>query len=359
MEPYVLLIVFILLVSLFTCIYPNQKSRNIFLALTFIYLYIFCCIRDFGVGKDISGYIRMYNETAFVAWDDWEYVYFENGYIALMKICNIIGLSARGFFFVIYAIILFPIYLLIKKQSPNALLSVIIYICFQFFVFDLTGLRQAAGMSICMLAYIIASEKYSRNNFALFIILVCLAATFHKSALIFIFAYPIMRLPITSNTIIIYCIVAMLCFGLNITGVRTLLNYFNKSHYDYSTEDSQQLGFTFVALLIIACVSVWTYYHTRQKKYQTQIKYTTNMLLASVCFLALFNGSVLLRSVMYYYFPMIISIPVFVKRLDNRNLRITAGLVTAIVFIVFFFSNEIHSFDVAPYRIGADIYKSL
>ena len=357
MEPYIVLIGFIFLFWFFSGIYPNPKHNNIFLCLTFIYLYLFCSVRSFEVGRDVPGYIQMYEKTATVPWSDWDYVYFESGYIALMKICNIAGLSAREFFFVIYSVILFPIYLFVKKRSPLPLLSVIIYISFQFFVFDLTGLRQAIGMSICMLAYIVASEKKSMRNLSGFILLVCLAATFHTSALIFLFAYPVMKMPMNRRMIIIYCLSAVICFGLNIACVRTLLTYFDKSQYDYSSDDSQQLGFTFVALCLIAILAVWTCCHTKRQM-QNQIKQAANILLASICILLLFNGSVLLRSGMYYYFPMIISIPMYVKSLTDRNLRMIASVGIAIVFLIFFFTRDIYNFDVMPYSIGTDLYSA-
>lgn len=356
MEPYIVLIGFIFLFWFFSGIYPNPKHNNIFLCLTFIYLYLFCSVRSFEVGRDVPGYIQMYEKTATVPWSDWDYVYFENGYIALMKICNIAGLSARGFFFVIYSVILFPIYLFVKKRSPLPLLSVIIYISFQFFVFDLTGLRQAIGMSICMLAYIVASEKKSMRNLSGFILLVCLAATFHKSSLIFLLSYPVMGLPVNRRMVLIYCIVAAVCYVLNKAGVGAVLSLFENTHYEYSTDSSQQLGFFSIALGLIAILAVWTFFHTETAK-RVQVKYATNMLLASICLLLLFNGSILLRSVMYFYFPMIISIPMYVSSLKDRNLNIIVSACVIVTFLTFFFTNDINTFDIIPYTIGTDICK--
>lgn len=351
MLPYVFLLGFIFIVSFCSRTCSNPKRRNIFLFYTFVYLYIFCSIRSFDVGRDIPGYIQEYEITASVSWDNWTYVYFENGYIALMKICNIIGLSARGFFFVVYAIILFPIYLLIKKLSPYPLLSVIIFISFQFFIFDLTGLRQAIGMSICMLAYLIASEKYTRKRLICFILLVALAATFHKSALIFFLSYIIIRMPLNRRAIIIYCIIALICFSLNIAVVRELTFFFEKKG-DYS-EDAK-VGFLGVALCLIVFWAVWTYYHTPAQK-RKQIRDAANMLLASICFLLLFNGNTLLRATMYYYFPMIIALPMYVDSLKEQKLRMIAYAGIAAIFLTYFFTSEVYSFDAMPYTIGKDL----
>lgn len=86
---------------------------------------------------------------------------------------------------------------------------------------------------------------------------------------------------------------------------------------------------------MIALIAVWTYFHSEKTK-QLQVKYTANMLLASMCLLFLFNGSVLLRSVMYYYFPMMLSIPMFVNCLGDRTLRMIVSAGIILVFGLFF-----------------------
>ncbi len=357
MEPYVFLVGFIFFFAIISqfC-FPGSKAKQgaVFLILSFVYIYIFCSIRGFEVGRDVPGYIKMYEKTASVAWNNWDYVYFENGYIALMKICNMLKFTAREFFFVIYLIILFPVFLLIKNRSPYPLLSLTVYICFQFFVFDLTGLRQAIGLSICMLAYLVATRTRDKHNLLLFVLLVLGASMFHKSALIFLCAYPVLKLPLNRKMIILYCISVAICYLLNIAGVGAILSYFEKDHYEYSTDSSQQIGFFAIALCMITVLAIWTYFHTDRSK-QLQVKYAANMLLASMCLLFLFNGSVLLRSVMYYYFSMIISIPMFVSCLGDRKLRLMVSAGIIFVFVLFFFTNEVYTFDVSPYVIGEDL----
>lgn len=357
MAPYIFLVGFIFIAAIFSSfLYPTSQSKRdkLFIVLSFIYIYIFACIRDYEVGKDIPGYIYMYKITSSISWDNWDYVYFENGYIALMKVCNSLHLSSRAFLFVVYAIILYPVAMLIKMRSPISFLSVIIYISFQFFVFSLTGIRQAIGLSICILAYIIITSDGIRKPLIKFLLLVLFASFFHKSAMIFLLAYPVIKLPLNKKIILIYCIGMAVCYALNVVGVGSIFNLFENNHYEYSTENSQQLGFLFVAMLMIAILTVWTYFCAKKSE-QKQIKYAANMLMASICLMMLFNGSILLRSVMYYYFPMMLSIPMFVDSITVRTDREIVAACLIVVFLAFFFFNEVHSFKVSPYMIGYDI----
>lgn len=357
MTPYIILLSFIFVIRLFSnLISDKQKSIDFFLRAVFIYLYIFCVIRDFNVGIDIEGYMLMYEKTKLVHWDNWDYVYFENGYIALMKICNMIGLSARGFFYVVYFIILFPIYLFIKKYSPKPLLSVILYICYQFFVFDLTGLRQAIAMSIVLLAYMFLLRQRSKDLLR-FIIVVLIAMTIHRSSIIALATCLIIRIPINFKTLTLFIAGMIACTALNQVGVAEVLALYDNTHYMYSTDESQQLGLSLVLMILFTlCTMFATKVLSRNKdaSYVCSLESKMAVLLAaSVCLMCLFNGSILLRSTMYLYIVFIISIPIFASCFDRiSNTIITVTL--CLLMITFFFLSDLNSFNVVPYEIGKD-----
>lgn len=356
MLPYVFLIIFVFLARAITLSSPKHRVRRvetIYLRIVFIYLYIFCAIRSFEVGIDIPGYIRMYNETANVSWDNWDYVYFERGYIFLMKICNMIGLSARGFFCFVYALILIPIYKLIKCESKDPFLSVIVFICFQFFVFDLTGLRQGIAMSICMIAFMVAL-KHQKLSLIIFIALVYFASMIHRSALAFSLAYPIIRVPINKKNVAIFAIAAVVCFIMNKAGVAAILDYFNNTTYKWSNEESSQLG---LSLLMISILGIWGFISYRKQTEPNFLKLcqaSTNMVLTGVCLMFLVNGSTLLRATMYFYFPIIILLPIIAKSFGGGVDKVVKYTII-IVFIAHFFINELNSFNVTPYEIATNL----
>lgn len=354
MEAYIYLIAFVFIFRIICHIIQEQKAlrHNYFLSGVFFYLYIFCVIRSFEVGIDIPGYISVYNETANISWNDWDYSNFENGYIFLMKICNMIGLSARGFFCVVYALIFIPVYALINRESKDPLLSVIVFICFQFFVFDLTGLRQSIAMSICMIAFMVAL-KHSKYSLIMFIVLVYAASMIHRSALTFIIVYQIIRFPIKIKYLIIFAIGAIVCSIANKAGVTVILEYYN-SLYGWSNDESSQLGLSLVMILMFGILGFISY---RKQVLPNSLKVcqaSTNMVLTSVCIMFLGNGSVLLRTAMYFYFPIIILLPVITKSFGGGFDKI-AKYAIIIMFLTHFFFNELNSFNVTPYEIANNL----
>ena len=354
MTAYYLLILFIFLAAGIIYSLPiKTTSKNLaFTRIVFIYIYFFCVLRSFSVGIDIPGYIRMYDETANVAWDNWDYVYFENGYITLMKICNYIGLSARGFFYVIYAIILWPIYYVIRKYSIFPLLSVLLYITFLYFVFDLTGLRQAVGMSICLLAFTFLINN-SWRNCMLFYALTALAITFHISAAVFLPAYFLARLNLNKRIIIFFIVAFVLCYVFNRIGVQTFLGHGEREHYQY--DDDLRLGLSLVIYFLFALFGIWT--NNNLCKSFTYLRHLngvcTLMIMAGIAASFLFNGSILLRSTMYYLLVFILSVPLFFKTFELETRLIGVSLLIT-VFLFHFFTSELSSFDVTPYTIGID-----
>jgi hypothetical protein len=159
----------------------NEKEKQLYLKMMFILIYFLFVLRSSSVGRDLIGYEQIYMLTKNMPWSDFSYVYFEFGYILLMKISALLGLSFQMFLSIVYAIMLIPIYILISKYSKNILLSILIYICYQRFEFDMTGIRQAIAMSIVLFGYIrfLEVRKFKIFNYILF---VSIAVFFHNGA---------------------------------------------------------------------------------------------------------------------------------------------------------------------------------
>lgn len=100
---------------------------------------------------------------------------------------------------------------LIYKESPNLLISFIVLFGMNFFNFSMHGVRQAIALAFVMLAYFPLREK----KLLQFLLLVVIATCFHKSAAVFIIAYPFCRLGLNKKTIFLYLvlIVSLLVFG--------------------------------------------------------------------------------------------------------------------------------------------------
>ena len=183
----------------------SEKASKRFLIVSFVIIYLVCALRDYSVGRDIPGYMETYElSSQYPLWDA-TWIYMESGYVAYMKICSLLGFSNRMFLFVTYFFMLFPIYYTIKKHSDNPLLSVIIFICFQFLTFDLSGIRQGLATSICLMGFTFALKE-GKRNLIIFYLFAILAFLFHRSSIIFMLVPFIVRMKYnTKNIIKILC----------------------------------------------------------------------------------------------------------------------------------------------------------
>ena len=235
MTIYIVLLLFIL-ISYWFCMHiraKQGKEKLYFLNIVFIAIYLLCVLRLSSVGRDVPGYERAYLLTANIEWGNFTYIYFESGYILLMKICLALGASFQVFLCVTYAIILTPIYLVIRKYSKNVLLSVLIFVCYMYFEFALTGIRQALAMSIVLVGYIVFIES-KKFNVLKYIFFVTLAAFFHKSAVVcYLFA---LMVPIKSikkyTTVVVVVTMGSLLIRNNI--FQFIKGFFEKESFKLS-----------------------------------------------------------------------------------------------------------------------------
>lgn len=89
---------------------------------------------------------------------------------------------------------------LISKESPNLLISFIVLFGMNFFNFSMHGVRQGIAIAFVILAYFPLRDR----KLLQFLLLVFMATCFHKSAAIFVIAYPFCRLGLNKKTIFLY-----------------------------------------------------------------------------------------------------------------------------------------------------------
>ena len=81
---------------------------------------------------------------------------------------------------------------LLLRYSDNPFLSVLILVSLDYYSFTLTGLRQTMAMALIFIAYSFIIERKAIP----FVLAVLLASTFHSTALAFLPAYLIVRIPV-------------------------------------------------------------------------------------------------------------------------------------------------------------------
>ncbi len=358
MAIYIGLIVYILALPVIVgmCCKDQEKKNKYVTLLGMLAIFLLLALKG-DVGSDISGYLSQYEIAANKAWDDYEYVYFENGYIFLMKVFNAIGASFQWFMVCVYALACIAMYIFIRKYSKNPSLSMLIFICYDFFVFYISGVRQTLAMSICLIAYVIF-EKRKFVPMVAAVGLTYLATLVHQSALVFFLAFILALIPMENINIVFYAgaIVASFFFK---SVVWDIVNTYVK---EVGEVQETSLGGNFILLIGVSLIM----YLMNSKKNilgikirgveidvatNAQLVSMTRMMLASVSGLVLFSGHSMTRAVMYGMMFIIVGLPNTLEKFEYKIKVLLQLLFIAFFVALFYFETlEPNLLELVPYK---------
>lgn len=336
----------------------TQKRSNILLGIIFISVFLICVLRSGSVGRDIVGYEDAFEMTKNVPFSDFDYIYFENGYVLFMKICVAMKMNFQCFLVVTYLIILFPIFIFIEKFSNDKIFSALIYICYIIFEFDLTGLRQAIAMSITLVAFVVLIEK-KKMYMLWYVLLILLAMTFHKSAIICFAILPLMLIKDIK-----WCSIIVVAATIVSLSLRSTLFPFIKQLFDkdsFNTNAALHIGANVIFMVIIAVYFLYVLNIGEKesgfnREFYNGIFIENNKLLYKIfligILLAIFFGNeTTARSFMFFSQSLIILLPNTLFYLEKKSSIILRMLFVAF-FVYFFATNTLiaNNFDIVPYK---------
>ena len=342
----------------------DKKSKNTkFLNLVFIAIFLLYSLRANTVGIDMPGYFRAYEASAIDAFSDLTFGNFESGYLYLMWICNRLHLSFQVFLGICNIIILFPIYAFIRKYSENAFLSSIIYICYMFFEFNMTGMRQAIATSIVLIAIMVLLES-KHWGIVKYCLIVYLATLFHTGAFIGFFYVPfhfIKKVKVYSISIASTGVLFLLFRGHIMNYIK---NFFDKDsmHADAGLYIGLNMCFL-IALALLFLISG----QNRELRIQMQSDSVTmssekrvdlsasvleKIFYLSIATLFLFGSDTAVRSYMLLNQVIIVVLPNSLKSVFNKKSQLIMAAFFTVFFFVFFFTNTLlpNNFDIVPYK---------
>lgn len=336
----------------------TQKRSNILLGIIFISVFLICVLRSGSVGRDIVGYEDAFEMTKNVPFSDFDYIYFENGYVLFMKICVAMKMNFQCFLVVTYLIILFPIFIFIEKFSNDKIFSALIYICYIIFEFDLTGLRQAIAMSITLVAFVVLIEK-KKMYMLWYVLLILLAMTFHKSAIICFAILPLMLIKDIK-----WCSIIVVAATIVSLSLRNTLFPFIKQLFDkdsFNTNAALHIGANVIFMVIMAVYFLYVLNIGEKEsgfnlEFYNGIFIENNKLLYKIfligILLAIFFGNeTTARSFMFFSQSLIILLPNTLFYLEKKSSIILRMLFVAF-FVYFFVTNTLiaNNFDIVPYK---------
>lgn len=326
-------ILFVLLILFsFQEVYRNEEKKSS-LVIWFIAIWMIIVVGFRGnVGADYPVY-RSFYSLYFPMIDYSELVdkmFFRKSlldvewmYVMLNKFVFFFGGPFQSFTFVSACISIGIKLWVYQKNSAYPVFSVLLLFIPGFFIADSGHMRQALGMTMCILSY----QFIKQRKLIWYLVCIYIAYGFHKSAVIFLPAYWLVLIPLNSNRIfyaIISCIILspfqiynLFSGFLGSLNLQEVSNGYN-GYIGYEDKASSFMDGTMILnsfLLImydkIACKRVWYY------------EYLRNILVFGVCLYFIFRDNPVFstRLVGVYAGFSSLVIPNLIYGIDKVNTR--------------------------------------
>ncbi len=185
----------------------------------------------------------------------------------------------------------------IAKHSKEPAFSFIVYICLGLMTFNMNGMRQAMAMSICLLAYGFAKERKPLR----FLLIVLLAFTFHRTAVVFLLAYPLSHYKPSPrrNTLLAGAVLLFLLFSRRLAAL-----YDSWVGKDYASGESFEGGGIVVVLtyLLLLGIGAFCVYAARGERGRTLLPLVLLLATGFLFYLARYFSTQIYERASYYFF---------------------------------------------------------
>lgn len=177
-----LFLIIVVLLSLFFNIDKIDKLKKIWIIIIFFILTVISAIRSVNVGVDTIQYYDAFKKISLLSFNQSMNTRYEIGFFYLVKLISCITSNPQIFLAIISFFIIPCIGRFIYKNSQNVVFSTLLYVLFNIYFFNLTGMRQSLALVFLLKAY----EYIKSDNTKKFIIYTVIASLFHSSAIIFL-----------------------------------------------------------------------------------------------------------------------------------------------------------------------------
>ncbi|WP_214823606.1 EpsG family protein [Exiguobacterium sp. s28] len=300
-----------------------RHGKALFVGLATFQWIVLSGFRHMSIGADTLQYKWMYDQTKTISWsrlgENFVQILFgdadgrDPGYYIFQKMTQLMTDNYQWYLVIVAVLFLVPFGIWIYRNSMEPLLSFIIFSTLFYAFFAITGIRQTLATAIAVL---IGYHFIQQRRFWPFLGVVLVAATIHKSALVFIPFYFLATKTITTRYVLFMGALIPFLFVFRVQlfeFFRTISGY---AEYEYYTGAGTG-NFSFM-LLVITIVSLWR----REQMIAANPKVThyLNALLIALCFLPLtFIHPSMMRVVQYFSIFIMLLIPELIRSFERRE----------------------------------------
>ncbi|WP_339824850.1 EpsG family protein [Paenibacillus sp. FSL R7-0163] len=225
---YFILVIYILLLGLYLSSgKESDLKQRIYLYLTFGLLTVLAALRAETVGNDTIEYLRLFENISITKDLSYFSPRFEIGYVYLNKILSLISYNPQIILIVTSSLIMYGFMRFIKKYSKIPMLSVFMFFSLGYYGMTMNTIRLNLAIVLILFSY----DFLKKNKLFKFIIIVILASLFHRTAIVFLIAWPMRKLSISLKLIMAIMITSSLLYILFPTILNLLFSIFPTYQY--------------------------------------------------------------------------------------------------------------------------------
>lgn len=353
MWPYILLIMLPLLVQHVRVkrgllLLSTSESDNGAMKLFWGVLLILLILRHESVGRDLENYKFIYSTISKSSWKSALSRSSEFGYSALNKIISLYGDNFR---WVIVITALLGILFLARgyiKYSEDTSLTIALFISISNFLLLFSGLRQAIAISLGFVAY----EFVRQKKIILYICIVLVAMTFHTSAFMLIFMYPLYHIKITKVWLCGIVPVLAICWVFN----RQIFGYLSvilTTFTDYEVDITSTGAITMLILFWV--FAIFSFIIPGKSQIDADTNGLRNYLLFAIAIQMFASLHSLAMRMNYYYIvfiPLLLPKIIKCRSVKWNQVAIVARNIMICFFVIYFFMTAPNDnvMDTFPYK---------
>lgn len=312
----------------------KQRAKKIYVFIVGIWMFGVLALRSEIVGNDLVNYLPRYiifgnstwNSLLVVAEDKAT----EIGYAVLNKLLFSINESPRTIMVVSALIIIYCWCLSIYYDSLLPRLSFITYIGLSLYTSAFSGLRQATATAICITAHRYLKER----KFKKYCLIVLLAATIHKSALIMIPVYFLFKIKISLKMFLEFIGILILCVAFGGKIIVFIADRFSYGRYlQLLGQGSGALGVLVIYLFFLISTFLFL-----KNYYIVELRIYIYSLFILILFSILtFYLPITGRIMSYFNALLVIELPNFIAKIKNVYNRRVMLYICGTILMAYYF----------------------
>lgn len=326
------------------------SERSVFLLYVILaFLAFIVGYRADTVGMDTETYYNLYESLG-----NYGYLgYPEPIFGFLCEFSNKIGIPFPLFQTIIMFLALCLTALAIRKESNNYCLSMFLMISMYFICYAMNIYRQILACFIIVYACSLLINNHQKWKFVFWVIV---AAGFHLFALILLLALLLDRIRLRKSYIYVGLALSLIIGLVSILNLLVpLLGFYGEYYIEATGEDYAKSGMRLILAFLISVywtVGFFYLYKHADDEFRESL-YMKLFLVGILVYNLLIRHDLGLRVTLYFLFPMIVGLSVFVDTAKINRLKAQA-LVVSYTSIYYFLFLAMNSANVVPYTITQD-----